>query len=309
MADISIINLLLGMILAVIAGILFALGIILQKKAVVEMDDIKLTDTESIKTMVKNKTWLIGIGLALLGGVPYIAIQVLVGVALTQPLTLGLQLAFTVIFGIKLLGEKLETLEIIGFIVLLISPVFLALGSVTPPDVNVTESSFFVNFAIFLIPFIIICVAVFVLIKVFKKNESIIGLLAAFISGILFAVGAVTNQVGVEFIRTSLDFTFIMIAIVFFVMMMLGNTLATGVQNIAFQKGKVGIAIGIQSCANLLLAVFGGMIIFNQQILYPVYFILGIALIFLGNILLIRFQARLEEIDLAQESIEKDAQQ
>lgn len=308
MADISIINLLLGMVLAVIAGILFALGIILQKKAVIEMDDIKLTDTESIKTMVKNKTWLIGIGLALLGGVPYIAIQVLVGVALTQPLTLGLQLAFTVIFGIKLLGEKLETLEIIGFIVLLISPVFLALGSVTPPDVNVTESSFFVNFAIFLIPFIIICVAVFVLIKAFKKNESIIGLLAAFISGILFAVGAVTNQVGVEFIRTSLDFTFIMIAIVFFVMMMLGNTLATGVQNIAFQKGKVGIAIGIQSCANLLLAVFGGMIIFNQQILYPVYFILGIALIFLGNILLIRFQARLEEIDLAQESIEKDAQ-
>ena len=80
---------------------------------------------------------------------------------------------------------------------------------------------------------------------------------------------------------------------------MLANTLATMIQQLAFQKGKknTGIIIGLQSAFSLLLAIYGGILIFNQLILVPIFFIIGIGMIFIGNALLIQFQTRLEEID------------
>ncbi|MGV9199663.1 MAG: hypothetical protein ACOC4M_12690, partial [Promethearchaeia archaeon] len=70
-----------------------------------------------------------------------------------------------------------------------------------------------------------------------------------------------------------------------------------GLQQIAFQKSKIGIAIGLQSTANLLLAVMGGIFAFNQYVNLPIFFIIGIIMIIVGNGLLVQFQARIEEID------------
>jgi len=235
----------------------------------------------------------LGIMLALGGGPTYMLAQAFIGVTLTQPLMLALQLAFTVVFALLMLEEKIQRMETLGFIILILSPVFLALGQITPPIMDFFSEQFVSSFLWFLIPAVIIGVLAGIVIKLGGENTQ--GLMYAVISGVIFALGAILAQVGVEIFKEQMEL--FLIGLVFLLVMMIGNGLATVIQQLAFQKGKIGIAIALQSTANLLLAIYGGLIIFNQLILTPLFFILGISLIFLGNILLIRFQTRLEKAE------------
>mgnify|MGYP006290256937 CR=1 FL=1 len=286
-------NLSLGLLFSIISSVLFALGIILQKKAVMEMEEIKLSEITSMTQLIKNKTWVLGILLALAGGPTYMLAQAFIGVTLTQPLMLALQLAFTVVFAIIMLEEKIQRMESLGFIILILSPIFLALGQITPPIMDFLSEQFTSSFFWFLIPAFIISLFAVIVIKLGGENTQ--GLMYAVISGVIFALGAILAQVGVEIFKEQMELFFI--GLLFLLVMIIGNGLATVVQQLAFQKGKIGIAIALQSTANLLLAIYGGIIIFNQLILAPLFFILGISLIFLGNILLIRFQTRLEKAE------------
>ena len=159
------VNLIIGIICTIIASILFSYGLALQKKAVMEMPEIKLNEVNSMTALVKNKTWVWGVIIPLIGGIPFVIAQALIGVALTQPLMLGLQLAFLVLFATYMLDEKLEKIEIIGFLILITAPIFLVLGNVTPPAADTSSSEFFINFILFVIPAIIICVILFLLVK------------------------------------------------------------------------------------------------------------------------------------------------
>jgi len=291
------IDLILGIIFAIISALIFSYGIILQKKGVMEMDEIKLNDISSMTAMLKNKTWRWGIILSIIGGVPYIITQALIGVALTQPLILSLQLAFLVVLAIRMLDEKLERVEFIGFIILISSPVFLALGGVAPPKVDIGSQIFTSSFILFIIPCLIIIIGFFLIIRQFKERVIVVGLLYAILSGIFFAIGAISVQVGVEIIKVW-NMSLLFFAIIAIFLMLIFNTMATIIQQLAFQKGKVGIAIGLQSTANILLAITGGIIIYHQQVLAPIFFIAGIIMIVLANGLLIKFQTRLEEIEL-----------
>lgn len=301
--DLILINLFLGIIFSIISSLSFAFGIILQKKGVMEMDEIKLSDISSMTAMLKNKSWKWGLVISLVGAIPYVVTQGLIGVTIAQPLTLGLQLAFIVIFAMRVFDEKLEKIELIGFLILIISPVFLALGAVTPPDIVVSSSIFLTIFLVFILPCILISAILFLLIKKFNEKVVVVGLLYALISGIFFGMGAISVQIGVEVIK-AWQVELFLLAIIFLLGLLIFNAAATVIQNLAFQnKGiKVGIVMSVQSTTSILLAVFGGILIFNQHILTPVFFIIGIVLIMTGNILLIRFQTRLEEIDLKKPS-------
>ncbi|MHA1291322.1 MAG: hypothetical protein ACTSQJ_01485 [Promethearchaeota archaeon] len=286
-----------GIFFCILSSLLFASGIILQKKAVMEMPEIKLSDVSSMTSMLKNKTWVIGILLALAGGPFYFLSQAFIGVTLSQPITLGLQLAFIVLFAIKILDEKIGKIEAIGFGILVSSPILLAFGGVTSPNIELWSSKFIIAlFLLFFIPIIILCAIFFLIIP--KVNEVSKGLLFAIISGVIFAIGAIFAQIAVESLKVGLTIQLLLIGILCFILMIFGNTIATVLQQLAFQKGKVGIAIALQSTANLLLAIYGGLIIFNQLILTPIFFTIGIIMIFIGNILLIQFQTRLEKIEI-----------
>jgi len=300
-ADLTLINLFLGILCSIISALMFAYGIILQKRGVMEMDEIKLSDISSMTAMLKNKSWKWGIVIALVGAIPYVITQGLIGVTIAQPLILGLQLAFLVLFAMKLLDEKLEKIELIGFLILIASPIFLALGAVTPPNIEVSSSIFLTIFLVFILPCILISIILFLLIKQLNEKIVVVGLLYALISGIFFGMGAISVQIGVEVIK-AWQVDLFLLAIIFLLGLLIFNAAATVIQNLAFQKGKVGIAIGLQSTASILLAVFSGILIFNQQVLAPIFFIIGIMLILLGNVLLIRFQTRLEEIEIKKPS-------
>ncbi|MFO8020403.1 MAG: hypothetical protein R6U96_17410 [Promethearchaeia archaeon] len=293
--SINIVNLMWGIIFSAGASFLFALGIALQKKAVSNMEEIKLNKMNSIKEMFQNHLWVVGILLAFSGWLPYLIVTGLIGVALTQPLVLGLQLAFVVILGVKMLNEKLKPIEKIGFIIILVSPLFIALGNVSPPDVNIAQSDFQINFIIIMIIYFSLLSVLGVLGYKVKDHIVISGLSMALVSGILFGIGALLNQVGVVLLQN--HFTLLVLGLVFFLIMFVCNVLATGVQQIAFQKSKVGVAFGLQATSNLLLAVIGGIIAFNQQVNFPPFFILGIIMIITGNSLLVQFQARIQEVD------------
>ena len=116
-------------------------------------------------------------------------------------------------------------------------------------------------------------------------------------------MGANLLQTGVEILKNQI-YELMALGIVFMLLMFAGNAVATVIQQLSFQKGKIGIAVSLQSSTNLFLAVFGGMLVFSQQILNPVFFGIGILMILIGNILLVRFQTRLEEIESNRPSID-----
>ncbi len=294
-------NLFLGLLLSIFSSILFGLGIVLQKKGIMNMPEIKLNDSKSMITMLKSNTWKLGVLLTIIGGIPFIFAQGLIGITLAQPLMIGLQLAFVILFAMEILQEKLrEKIEKVGFCILLFSPIFLVLGSVTPPESQIGSATFYQNFLIFLIPSLIICAIL--LIFTMKSRKNISGILFALISGFLFAIGANINQIGVEILKQQ-GLDSLALALLCFLGMFLVNAMGTVLQQFAFQRGKVGIAIGLQSTANLLLSIYGGVLIFNQRVLSPSFFIVGVVMIVLSNILLIRFQTRIENLEYKKLSV------
>ena len=99
--ELTVIELLLGISLGVIAAAFFSLGAVFQKKGVMEIPEIQLSDVQSMKEMVKSKIWIIGLVLGILGGPMYMLSQAYIGVTLAQPL-MGTGMIFTVIASIKL---------------------------------------------------------------------------------------------------------------------------------------------------------------------------------------------------------------
>ncbi len=297
-------DLLLGLLLSILSSVLFGLGIVLQKKGVMDMPELKLNDAKSMTAMLKSNTWKLGLLLTLIGGIPFIFAQGLIGVTLAQPLMIGLQLAFVIFFAVKILQERLrENLEKMGLLILLLSPVFLVLGSVTPPESQIGSVIFYQNLLVFLILSLIICTALLLLTT--KIRKSMAGILFALISGLLFAIGANINQIGVEILKQQ-GLNSLIFALICFLGMLVVNAVGTVLQQFAFQKGKVGIAIGLQSTANLLLSIYGGLLIFNQSVLSPGFFIAGVILIILSNILLIRFQTRIEHLEGKNSSVPEE---
>ncbi len=298
--ELTVIELVLGISLGVIAASFFSLGAIFQKKGVMDIPELQLSDAQSMKEMVKSRIWIIGLVLGVSGGPMYMLSQAYIGVTLAQPL-MGTGMIFTVIAGIKLFQENLSTFEYLGIGVIIIAPILLALGNVTKVSINLLSIEFILGCLIYYIPCII--ATVLCLIGA-KKSEKLAVPFYALVSGIMFGMGAVSSQIGVEAIKLW-QFPEILIGIIFLIGFAVGNAYGTLVIQLAFQKGKIITATPIQSAGNLILPIVGGVLIFNQIILVPIFFYFGVVLILAGNFMLVRVQAKIEEMSTSVEEIDE----
>lgn len=263
-----------------------------------DLPEIRLDDTKSMTAMLKSKIWLIGLILGASGGPIYMLSQAIIGVTLAQPL-MGTGMIFTVIAGIKYFDEKLSTLEKIGIVAIIGAPLLLALGNVTKVNINLLSLEFLQGCLIYYIPCIIGVIFCFI---GAKKSEKLAVPCYAMISGILFGMGAVSSNIGVEAIKLW-QFPELLIGLIFLLGFFLGNMYGTVVVQLAFQKGKITTASSVQSGGNLILPLIGGVLIFNQVILGPIFFVIGVSLIIFGNLILVRVQASIES---SSDSIEAD---
>ncbi len=290
----ELLNLILGVTLAIASTIIFNLGMIFQKKGAEEIGEITLSNAKSFVNLVKSKIWLLGFILGIAGGLPYAIALQLIGVAIVQPLQ-GVGILVIVIFAIKWFNEKLETLEKIGAIFLIISPLIITLGNVGPVQVSIFDLAIINPLIIFYIIFITLIAITFVLYKVLPKGTALI---VATTAGLFFGIGAISFQLGVNGLLTPL-FTGATINWVLgpfgLLFVMLGNLFATFYVQIAYQKGHAAQVVPIINVGNLIIPIFGGVLIFGQVINNLFFFIPGVIVMFIGVSLLARVQGEIQK--------------
>lgn len=291
------IDLVIGIFLAILTAAMFTIGAVAQKKAVQDLPDIKMSDISTMTPMLKNRTWAIGTAVALLGGIPYILSQSFIGIGYTQ-LLLSIGLIFLAYSATKMLHEHLGWLEWTGISLILVGTVFLGLAQLSDVTVSLSDPGLLTSSLIFYVIFGIVIAVGFIL---YKITEWGVAKNMAIISGIFFGVGAFSSQIG----TLGLEESNLIIAGVGFFLLIGGNTIATVIVNIAFQKGKAVMVIPLQSSGNYLIPVFAGITIFGQQFNNLVFFILSVILIMVGVFFLSRIQAELEESTSDETATEK----
>ncbi|MEJ2295960.1 MAG: hypothetical protein P8Y23_14480, partial [Candidatus Lokiarchaeota archaeon] len=130
----------LGIMISLIATSCFNIGIILQKIGLKECREIKIE--EGVKSLItvfkelaKDRAWLIGTLLGILGMIPYAIAMGLVGIVVVQPImSVGLIIFF--ISAIKVLKEKVTYFEVIPIILLMSVPFFIGLAQISDPYID-----------------------------------------------------------------------------------------------------------------------------------------------------------------------------
>jgi drug/metabolite transporter (DMT)-like permease len=280
----------LGILCGLLAGLMFTFGAVLQKKGVQEIPAIQMSNMGSIKPMLKNRTWLIGIVVGTAGGLPYILSQNWIGIGYTQ-LLIADGLVLLAYMASRTLKEPLGIWEYLGISLIVVGIIFLGLAQLQPTNVDLSAPNFIVNVLIFYSPFWIAIAAGLIFYKISNVGA---GKVLGALSGIIFGIGAGFSMIGALGLREGNWF----ILLFGLIILIIGTVLGTLVANVAFQKEKAIIVIPVQSAGNYLIPVIAGLVLFQQVFLSPesaLWFWPSIVLIMSGVLLLSRIQAKMEQ--------------
>ena len=299
-----IIDFILGITLALISTIMFNGGVVLQKMGVSEMEELSLSDAKSFMNLLHSKVWIVGMILGITGGLPYLISQDLIGVAIAQPLQ-GVGILVLAFFAVRYLKEKLKTPEKIGVICLFVAPILITFGQVSDVQASVFDPAIIPPLIIFYSVFLSLIAITFILYKFSKKGIPII---VAVTAGLFFGIGAISSQLGVEgllspfFRGTPINWA---LGIFGFAFVIIGNLFATIYVQIAYQRGQAVQVVPIINVGNLLIPIFGGVLIFGQVIGNIFFFGIGVAIMFAGVVLLARIQGELQKEELPEKKTEE----
>lgn len=319
-SEVDLINVIVGIILALFTTTCFNLAFVYQKKGLNQATkngiEIKFEGglkkiLKSFGWLFKNKAWMIGFSLGIIGWPSYLISIGLVGIIVTEPVMATGFIVF-VVAAIKILHEKVGLLEYIAIALLMVSPVLLALAGIS--DVDIDLYNFAPSYFVFL--GVMVPISIISLILANKvKRQGLEGLLTMFGGAILFALGGVaTNILAQALIQTGEGFQWYTIfelpfGIFWFIFggsyphlwVFLGFWLM-GVFNISsvpfyqggFQRGKLLIMYPLLDTIALLLPIFAGLFVFQQAFTNYVLFFIALGFIVFATIILSKYQIALE---------------
>ncbi len=306
-----------GIILALITTFCFNFGIVLQKKGLKEgLPELTLEEGMSglggaFVKYFKNKYWALGFVLGIIGWIPYVIAQGMVGVLVVQPV-MGVGLIVLVIFANIMLDEKISYKEFIAIGMMIIAPVLIAFSGIS--DVQIDLIGFVLPFIIFLIILIAVIIAC-IIIGNKQQNAEWLSMFKIFVAGILGSLAAVfTNIFAQAYSDANINllsffgWAEVLFGIfwfeyfhfwVFLGLYGLGFFFLTSMiyQNNGMQKGKAVILWPIQNSISLIVPVIAGFLVFGQTMTNYVLFFLAILLILIATIVLSKFQAEIEAIE------------
>ena len=309
---VDILTTILGIFISIIASFCFNFGIVLQKKGLREGSEIKIEEGvrnlyNTFKEFSKNKSWLSGTLLGLIGMIPYAIAMGLVGIVVVQPL-MSIGLIFFAIFAVKMLNEKLTYYEIIAVGILIVSPILMALAGIT--NIFIDLYQFVIPFIIFLSPLIVLCIGFFFLSKQ-KRGTQFEGIFLMFIGAILYSIGAIfTNILAQAFIEANI-FPFFFWEILFgifwfdylhlWMFISAWGMLIFYISSVIFlqsalQKSKALRIVPVQNAIMLIIPIIAGLFVFNQTFQNYLLFAIALGLIVISIISLSRFQVKIELI-------------
>ena len=309
---VDILTTILGIFISIIASFCFNFGIVLQKKGLREGSEIKIEEGvrnlyNTFKEFSKNKSWLSGTLLGLIGMIPYTIAMGLVGIVVVQPL-MSIGLLFFAIFAVKMLNEKITYYEIIAVGILIVSPILMALAGIS--NIFIDLYQFVIPFIIFLSPLIVLCIGFFFLSKQ-KRGTQFEGMFLMFIGAILYSIGAIfTNILAQAFIEANIfplffweilfgifwvDYLHLWMFISSWGMLVFYISSVIFLQS-ALQKSKALTIVPIQNAIMLIIPIIAGLFVFHQTFHNYILFAVALVLILISIISLSRFQVKIELI-------------
>ena len=188
---VDLITLASGIILAIIATTCVNIGVALQKKGL--KDGLPELNIEGgvnnfgndFLKYFKNKYWVIGFFLGIIGWIPFVIAQGLVGIIVVQPLQ-SVGLIIMVIVASRFLDEKISVVEIIAIAMLILAPILIAFSDIS--NIHIDLTSFLIPFLVFLI-IIFLFIFFFIIISKKQNQDHWKGLFKVTIAGLFFSLG------------------------------------------------------------------------------------------------------------------------
>jgi uncharacterized membrane protein len=285
----------LGVLSALLAGICYNIGYLLQKIGIerVEKKTFKFTK------LLTKPVWLTGVFLQIILGIPFYALaQFFIGPSLVPGL-MAVGIIFLVTGSNWLMKEKLTVSEKIGLGLIIVSIFFIGFSqlNIDLSRFDLLLSDFLYRLLYFNICYLLLLILLLVLPRFLPHLKGIFNILA---SGLFFALANLWLGIVVGFWgRYGLEI--FAPANLYFFVLTAGLTLVTGFLAIyltqkALQSGKVSVLIPTQNIPIQITPVILYFFVFKltAETWQSVLFIsTGIALILIGSYLLVRRQENL----------------
>ena len=281
MLQLVITGVMLGIILAIITSLMWNVAPIIQKEALGEMEDIDAaTALKNTKVLFTNKRWVAGFLMAVGGGIAYIFATEMAGIVVVQPL-MNVGLIVLAILANRRLGEVIDTTASIGIILLICTPLFIALGGVTEPIM-------FTDYTGLLLYSAVMGIAIVVMVPATKRNPLLWGPITSCLQGLSaqFTQWFTLALFGAEGLIAGF------IEALFPLIMMLIFTFVAGVYTISIglQQNPAARFNSITGTLSIFIIVVGGILIFGQTITNIPLYGIGLAFGIIGVILLSKYQ-------------------
>ncbi|MCX6570451.1 MAG: DMT family transporter [Candidatus Aminicenantes bacterium] len=263
------VNLPLGLFIGILAGAMFSIGTVLQKKAAAVLPKIESqTGKQNIKNFLSNKTWLMGVILTTAQW--YIALLAipLLPLSLFSSL-MGVNLAILVVLSYFYLKEPVKRMELIGIAAIITGVVVLGLtAQKRAGKITFTEMIAYFNKprAVFYTLLLIVSVVVAIVYsrtKGYAHGDIAFGLAAGF----LLAIGQIYSK---AFMSGFNEGQSLFIAAttfmwwIFILLLAIGNMGNMVTMQFGLQKGKAVVVATLAQVTGLVGGVLGGVIIFNE---------------------------------------------
>ena len=295
-------NYLLGVILAILGGVVNSFGVVLQKKVVNEIPK-EAREERFMRSLIRNPIWVLGlIFIIVFSAIFFLLAQAMIGGALVPGLA-AIGLVVLVIGSIKIIGENLKKLEFLGIGILIIGILLIGLSELSiEGDIDYfLDTGFNVRITIFTS---ILCILWMGCRKTGKKEYKGKTIFLAFSAGLPFAIGnswmqpftiSMINVFGGK--GDSLDFIIFIISTI-----LVAPTSFAGIAFVqeAFKYGDASKIVPIQQIPIQITPIFLYFSVFLKsppKIFSPYYILSGILLIIISGFILGKRQAAIEIIE------------
>ncbi len=282
----------IGVLAAIFAGIVFNLGIVIQKVAVSKIP----LETRLLPQLIRSPLWLVGFGLQFIIGTPLnMLAQSKIGPAIIPGL-MAIGLIVLTVGAVRLAGEYFDFGDFAGIFLVIMAVIVFGFSklSVNMQMINIYEPPFLLRLLIFSL----ILAAISVFCHLFQKtNVKLRGILRTLDAGLLLSQSNLWLGILIvffskwsveKFIPEDLILAGISCAIVF-----AGSMLGIAETQRAFQFGEASKLIPIQYVPVQILPILAYFFVFNLRplTLYSIPFSIGgIVLVMCGAGLLARRQ-------------------
>jgi len=284
----------IGIIFAIIAGIVVNIGVLLQKKVINRHSN----DPKFIRSLVKSPIWIMGLLLQIVVGglVFYFMAIIFIGPALVPGL-MSAGLIVLALGSVKILNEKLGKEEIFGILLMIagISVLGLSELSIDVFTFNILDSGFIIRLIVFSIVVLFFAIIFEILRRKYTKNK---GKMLAIEAGLILSLNAVWASPGTTVVTHVVDGIIIeqeiIFGIIIGIILLLIVAIGITIGQISLKYGQANILTPLTNVPIQAIPVIAFFMVFlsiPSNILSVIFMVIGFVLVITSSFLLTKKQA------------------